>query len=254
MCERAVLVSSFAVSSASNHPTSSSFLMKAHFSFTSMPVRVRLRGARCEGRENVGFLAPLSASSAHVIPLVARVGCAVVSTVIPLRKKSAQVACGVDGWRVSELRCPPAPLIDALAATLNAIACRGEWPAALRLALVTMIPKSTDSGAPLDLRPITVTSCIYRLWACRRLQDMVAWQERWICPSQHGFRPGHRGDDVVYRLALEIEDALLGGDELYGLALDFSKCFDRVPQRIVPALVADLGLAPTIVKPLTDMY
>ncbi|KAJ9458472.1 hypothetical protein DIPPA_34259 [Diplonema papillatum] len=53
--------------------------------------------------------------------------------------------------------------------------------------LVSLIPK-TDDTSPTNLRPITVTSCVYRLWACRRLQDAMEWQDGWILPSQHGFR------------------------------------------------------------------
>ncbi|KAJ9442599.1 hypothetical protein DIPPA_26124 [Diplonema papillatum] len=138
-----------------------------------------------------------------------------------LMKKSAKGACGVDGWRMAELKALPDPMLDALAELLNLVERTGEWPRALQTALVTMTPKGDDND-PVKMRPITVTSCVYRLWACRRLKDIVTWQEGWIEDGQHGFRPGHRGEDPLMTMAMEIEYALLSGDPLYGLFLDFS--------------------------------
>ena len=52
-----------------------------------------------------------------------------------------------------------------------------------------------------------------------------------------------------------IEATLLNNDaELYILAVDFAKCFDRVPQKIVLALARDLGMHERILGPLEAMY
>ncbi|KAJ9449022.1 hypothetical protein DIPPA_23325 [Diplonema papillatum] len=170
-----------------------------------------------------------------------------------LMKKSAKGACGVDGWRMAELKALPDPMLDALAELLNLVERTGEWPRALQTALVTMTPKGDDND-PVKMRPITVTSCVYRLWACRRLKDIVTWQEGWIEDGQHGFRPGHRGEDPLMTMAMEIEYALLSGDPLYGLSLDFSKCFDRVPHELTMRLMQELGLHERIMTPLRGIY
>jgi hypothetical protein len=170
-----------------------------------------------------------------------------------LTKKSAKGACGVDGWRMAELKLLPVELLQALADVLTLVEETGCWPAALRTALVSMIPKGEGKN-PLDMRPITVTCAVYRLWACRRLRDIMKWQECWVEANQHGFRPGHRGEDVLMRIGVQIEDALLGGEPLHGVALDFSKCFDRVPQGIVLDLARDLGMHEDILRPLSAMY
>ena len=60
-------------------------------------------------------------------------------------------------------------------------------------------------------------SVIYRLWAVRRLSDLLVWQEGWASRVQHGFMPGHGPDDVFWVLALRIEQALLEGRPLYGV-------------------------------------
>lgn len=171
-----------------------------------------------------------------------------------LKKKRGRSACGVDGWRLEELKALPMPLLEALSQVMNVVEETGNWPKALMTALVSMIPKEGGGMTSLDLRPITVTPTVYRLWACRRLADIVKWQERWIESGQHGFRPGHRGEDVLMELGVAIEDALLGGRPLYGLALDFSKCFDRVPRKLVLELMSELGMHEDILRPLRTMY
>ncbi|KAJ9463806.1 Retrovirus-related Pol polyprotein from type-1 retrotransposable element R2 [Diplonema papillatum] len=53
---------------------------------------------------------------------------------------------------------------------------------------------------------------------------------------------------------MAIEEALLTGKDLYGVALDFAKCFDKVPRDIVLKLVGELGLHERILGPLRDIY
>ncbi|KAJ9468274.1 Retrovirus-related Pol polyprotein from type-1 retrotransposable element R2 [Diplonema papillatum] len=170
-----------------------------------------------------------------------------------LGKKQRAGVPGVDGWSTAELKKLPLPLLNALAEVFNAIEATGTWPNALLEAAVTLIPKD-ETLDPLALRPITVTSAVYRLWASTRLRDVVQWQEGWIADSQHGFRPKHGTVDVVFEIASQIEEALLTGKELYGVALDFAKCFDKVPRDVVLKLVGDLGLHERILGPLRDVY
>ncbi|KAJ9457853.1 Retrovirus-related Pol polyprotein from type-1 retrotransposable element R2 [Diplonema papillatum] len=159
------------------------------------------------------------------------------------KRKKKTTACGVDGWRLDELKALPDELLDGFATLFNLVEERGEWPKGMLTSLVSLIPK-TDDTSPTNLRPITVTSCVYRLWACRRLQDVMEWQDGWILPSQHGFRRGHRTDDVLMELTTLIEETLL----------DESKCFDRVPQGIVLRLAEEMGLDARILRPLRAMY
>eukprot|EP00973_Karenia_brevis_P066850 9293059-Karenia_brevis.AAC.1 len=59
-----------------------------------------------------------------------------------------------------------------------------------------------DGYVPSAMRPISVMSVIYRLWALRRLQDLKLWQEKWAPAGVHGFRAGHSPDDIFWALAL----------------------------------------------------
>ena len=121
------------------------------------------------------------------------------------------------------------------------IETNGVWPQAL----LTAPAKGEDQGR-LKLRP--VASAVYRLWACARLHAVQQRQEQWAHPSQHGFRARHSTNDVLYAILTQMEDALLGGEPLHGLALDFAKCFDRTAGLALD-LVED-GLHSRIMTPL----
>ena len=161
----------------------------------------------------------------------------------------------MEGWRVAELKRLPKPLLNRLAALFNVIEKTSRWPKCLERSLVTLVQKSTGHNTnPEDLRPITVMSAIYRLWASTRVRNVMEWQEQWAAQGQHGGRTGRGTDDVYWQLALQLEEALCSGRPLYGCCLDYSKCFDRLPQRILLRLAKELGMNELVLAPLTAMY
>ena len=54
--------------------------------------------------------------------------------------------------------------------------------------------------------------------------------------------------------ALCVEQALLQSGSLFGISLDYGKCFDRVPVNIVLDLALEAGLPPKLVTPLRSLY
>eukprot|EP00973_Karenia_brevis_P003253 447503-Karenia_brevis.AAC.1 len=115
----------------------------------------------------------------------------------------------------------------------------GKWPVALERALVSLVPKG-QGCRPQDLRPISVMSAIYRLWAARRLLDLKRWQELWVTDGQHAFRARHSTEDIFWTLALQIEDSVLHGKPLFGINFDYTKCFDLVPHSILLPLIGTM--------------
>ena len=171
-----------------------------------------------------------------------------------LDRTSTRRAAGLDGWRTAELKALPLLLLAMLAALLNVVEATGTWPDALLRTLVALIPKGEGSD-PLQQRPISIASTVYRLWAGVRLQDAMRWQETWVLPGQHGCRLAHCTEDLYWRLALRVEEALLGvSPHMWGVSLDFSKCFDRVPQHIVMQVAHRMGAAPNVMRALEGMY
>lgn len=170
-----------------------------------------------------------------------------------LTKMRSLSAAGCDGWRVDELKRLPEVLLDWLAVVFNVVEETGEWPSALTVGITSLISKG-EGNSPLKLRPIGVMSVVYRLWAATRVREVLSWQEEWLDDNLHGFRRAHGADDVWWGQALSIECALLQSDDLFGLSLDYGKCFDRVPVNIVLELASYCGLPPKLVLPLRTLY
>ena len=95
---------------------------------------------------------------------------------------------------------------------------------------------------------------VYRLWASLTIRHIMHWQEKWTDTALHGYRPGRRAEDVWMDLSLSVESALVDGSDLVGMSIDWSKCFDRVPQRIAIQLAERQGFFPRVLQPLRGMY
>ena len=170
-----------------------------------------------------------------------------------LRRTSSRKAAGVDGFRISELKLLPEDMIQMIAEFYNMVE-RTHWPEALLTALVSAIPKGAGTK-PLEQRPITVTSALYRLWGCIRMEkDVMEWQEKWAHDGQYGYRKGRSTLDLSWKIALDVEHATLYGEEVAGVTTDFRKCFDLIPHDILLKLVKELGLSDKILRTVTDVY
>ena len=85
-------------------------------------------------------------------------------------------ALGLDGWSLAALRPLRNRLLGWLADLLRAVECLGKWPTRLAEGYTTLIPKQGPPG-PMNARPLTHLSMVYRLWAGVRLADATPWQE-----------------------------------------------------------------------------
>ncbi|KRX33447.1 Retrovirus-related Pol polyprotein from type-2 retrotransposable element R2DM, partial [Trichinella murrelli] len=121
-----------------------------------------------------------------------------------LQKIKIHTLEGPDGIKVSHLRsCDPD--------------CR-----------TTLIPKTDDPHPDAeDYRPITVASCLYRLFSkvvTRRLEDSLS-----LHPRQKAFRSGTDGAfDNTSTLMTVIREAHNCGEELNIVSIDLAKAFDNV--------------------------
>ena len=102
-----------------------------------------------------------------------------------------------------------------------------------------------------DFRPIVLLSTIYRLWASLRSRVMRSWL------LMNGLLPASscRGaDSQAYELSLRLALARLAGVTVSGLAIDWSKCYDRLPLQVLKDLSLHLGLPAGLWMPMLDMY
>ena len=154
-------------------------------------------------------------------------------------KMSNHTTGGADGWSIQELKVWPNFLFDRLADLLNDVETSGNWPSDLLLQIVSLIPKDDTSD---DQRPISVATLAYRAWASVRAEDLSAWQERWVHPSQHGYRRGLRSVDPSWTSAAFAEHAWLSHSHRCGFSLDLAKAFDRIPHQILYNCLIASGL------------
>ena len=170
-----------------------------------------------------------------------------------LARMSTSSSCGADGWRVAELKMLPDVFLDRLCTVLDAIEETGVWPDDLAQGIVSLISKG-EGAQPLKLRPISVMPVVYRLWAATRVREIMQWQDSWLSDRLHGFRRSHGPQHVWWSLAAKVEKALLLGEPLSGISLDYSKCFDRVPVDIVFSLAEHCGFDGGVLRAMRAMY
>ena len=160
---------------------------------------------------------------------------------------------GLDGWSLEDIRSLPERVLGWLAHLLREVERRGKWPARLAEGYTALIPKEGPSG-PLNTRPLTVVSMVYRLWAGVHLVDAIAWQEAWAHPAAFGFRPARSALDGVAVTQVLLELCRLQGWAVAGMSIDYVKCFDLIPQAVVLALAMELGMDPGTCRALRAMY
>ena len=170
-----------------------------------------------------------------------------------IAKMSKTTAKGLDAWGVRDLARLPLIVLDLLAQLLAAVERTGRWPGALTRGYISLVPKG-EGSLPLQMRPLSVLSAVYRLWAGLRLEEATLWQERWVYGLAFAFRPATGSLDAASLLSVMTELARAQGWKLAGAALDYVKCFDMVPVGIVLACAAALGFAEGPLRAIAGMY
>ena len=107
------------------------------------------------------------------------------------RKMGMNTANRIDLWSIRLLKRLPAPFWDALAELLRVVESTGRWPERVAEGFTSSVPKG-EEGDPMKLRPLTVLSQIYTMWARLGMEDAVQRQEQWVHRESYGFRP-HKG-------------------------------------------------------------
>ena len=95
-----------------------------------------------------------------------------------------KTANGIDQWSIALLTRLPTPFWDALAELLRVVERIGTWPQHIAEGFTSLVPKGEGEGDPMKLRPLTVLSQIYRIWAGVRMEDALQWQEQSVHPVQ----------------------------------------------------------------------
>lgn len=153
-------------------------------------------------------------------------------------KKSAR---GADAFTPFELRILPDSLKHWLFRLFGAIEGSGHWPQRLTAAKVVVLSKGDKPAtSPLDCRPITILSRIYRTWAKICAAEVVTQLVSSSSIGATGASAGLSADMVVARTMFVVEEATENNREVFGLVIDLVKCFNRIPR--IPLLTALLWM------------
>ena len=135
---------------------------------------------------------------------------------------------GPDGFSYNILRHFPRETLAVLLNVFN-IWTTQAFPDSLRLAAVVPIPKSgKDHSDASNYRPISITSCLYKLMEKMINRRLVWYLEKNISLSnlQCGFRKNRTTVDHLVWLESLIRDALVINGHLVAIFSDLEKAFD----------------------------
>eukprot|EP00435_Cladocopium_sp_Y103_P022522 s2144_g5.t1 len=168
-------------------------------------------------------------------------------------KKSARGSCG---FTCKELVFMPNILLEWLLTLLMEIE-KGSfhWPSSLMVARVVMLGKTSDRPkCPLQTRPITIASRIYRNWARYRSLQIISHVQKFLPPAIAGTAAGVSSDMLAAHVLLEVEQALLDGIPRMGITIDLVKCFNQIPRKPVLAAMLKIGIPAEYVTALDSMF
>ena len=155
-------------------------------------------------------------------------------------------AAGPDGITAFELQLLPDPLLQSLIEVVN------NYPDGFRSwtmeARVFAAPKTFGIPQADKVRPITVLSQIYRIWAqvvCRQVLHALGST---MSPDITGLLPGRGAFQAAYSSQWFFEVAHHLNEQCAGLTLDLVKCFNAINRQRGIAILAKRGLPLEVVR------
>ena len=171
-----------------------------------------------------------------------------------LRRVSAKSARGACGFSVREFKFMPLPIVEWLFELFHHIEHFGVWPRRWTTARTVMLAKSnvgTIDGTAL--RPITILSRVYRLWARFRAAEALEHLGN-IIPTEVSGVVGHVSSECLQALVADLlEQACEDRMGKCGLVIDLRKCFNLVPRKPSFELLAKAGIPLEVIRALKGM-
>ena len=170
-----------------------------------------------------------------------------------LRRASAP---GLDGWTVEAVWQLPDLALATLLSLFRHIEHTGCWPPPLLRTRVTLIQKPDTLGTePSHWRPLGITSVWYRWYAQSRMGHLCQMLIPWLPDEVLGGVPARSSSEALLRLLSSLEPDIHGNtSEVYAIALDASKCFDRIRWTPTWAMLTQLGVDSGLIRAMAQFY
>ena len=162
-----------------------------------------------------------------------------------LARTASARATGPCGFAVSELKMLPDRALEHLVRLFD-LALPLGLPDFLLYGRVQVLAKTDFPTSFAQGRPITVLSCLLRLWTSLvSTQILQRWKQH-LPPSIAGGVPGRAARDLTYRAQHLVEQARLQGKCVSGFTLDLVKYFNALPRPPAMAAMRHLGVPDAI--------
>ena len=171
-----------------------------------------------------------------------------------LGRMNAQAAPGPRQLPIAMWRCMPEEVHEGVANLLNLVEAEGRWPREVCEAYVAVIPKTDESTAPNDYRPITVMDVVYRLWARGVVEEWKPELSACLRPTVMGFRSGYGCTHLEQLVQDVIHVSKRQRTELWLVSFDIAKCYDSLPWWALFGTLEALGADPAIIGGFKGMY
>ena len=171
-----------------------------------------------------------------------------------VRRRKAEAAPGLDGWRTCEMQILPDTCFKIFADILNQVEqTEAELPQVLTTAKQVLLNKNGES-APMQKRLITILPIVLVSYTGLRFRQLQDWQRSVMPEIIQGGVKGRFMSDVFSSIRLDVDRARATDEHVVGIKIDKSKCFDRLIPQQVAALFIAFGLPQTITNGFLKIY
>jgi hypothetical protein len=177
-----------------------------------------------------------------------------------LRTKNNLSALGPDGIGYLFLKLGNSPMIEFIRQLFKRCVREGDVPDTWKQSKTVFLYKKGDSSDPKNWRPITITSCLYRLFMALNasfIQLKMHKQDniRVFSNSQKGFVAGVPGCMEHAVLTRELlAHAITQKRDLHMIQIDFSNAFGSVPHGLIAFNMRCMGLPDILIDTVMNIY
>lgn len=156
--------------------------------------------------------------------------------------KKAATSHGPDGVKLHDLKALPLDALSNFCDMFRSAETSGEWPPQVISGRVTSLAKVDQPRSPMDFRPITVFSILYRCWGSFHSKHILHHLEPFLPVGLFGSRPKCFAGQIWSQVLWTVEHAHLNAVNLCGLLADLHKAFNMLPRLVVFEACATVGV------------
>ena len=119
-----------------------------------------------------------------------------------------------------------------------------------------LIYKKGDNNDSSNFRPITLQSCMYKLFVAIVSDRILKWanNNNLLLDYQKGFRQGEGCYEHTFMLQSIVKDARNNGKRLSIAWLDLQNAFGSVLHEAIHTTLSDMGLPMELINLIRDLY